>query len=331
MWRILGLLITGIVALGGCATGEPGLSVSPRDVSGTSCASLTLPPDLASLSLPSSLSTSSLSAVDRPPIDDGLSSEARHIAEIIGVLPLVQETRELAGVDPGGEGETRQRLFELQQYLSNQMMTTFFEVSSVASRIDCEAIRANHVATTLTEIREQRSQRYEVAAIVGDAVIGIVGGALTLGVSEIAAAIADIGGGVFAAGFGLAAGFTSEEHEYHAPQNFLRELWENPQAPTLFSQTVWRFLNWPLGDQAEYSTKRNELIAEWQNDGFIAQSGTTNRRTDLLFSTAGLYEIEDLRIRAQMLEELKTYVNVMVQQLHLLSREVLSFRRVTLQ
>ena len=187
------------------------------------------------------------------------------------------------------------------------------------------------MATTLTEIRDQRAQRYEVAAIVGDAVIGIVGGALTLGVSEIAAAIADIGGGVFAAGFGLAAGFTSEEHEFHAPQNFLRELWENPQTPSLFSGTVWRFLNWPLGKQAEHSTKRDELIAEWQNDGFIAPAGTSNRRTDLLFSPGGLYEIGDLRIRAQMLEELKTSVNVIVQQLHLLSREVLGFRRVAMQ
>ena len=138
MWRLIGLLITGMVALGGCATNTPSLSVSPRDVSGTSCVPLIIPQDLASLSLPSSFPASSSSAMDPPRISDGLSSEARQIAEIIGVLPLVQKTRELAEADRLRQGETTHRLVELQQYLSNQMMTTFFEVSSVASRIDCE-------------------------------------------------------------------------------------------------------------------------------------------------------------------------------------------------
>lgn len=218
--------------------------------------------------------------------------------------------------------EMRQHLLELRQSFSESMMTTFFEVSSLTGQIDCEAVRAAEVANTLTEIRDQRAQRYEIIAIVGDALVGVAGGALGLGVGETASAIADMFGGSLAAGFGLAAGFTEEEHEFRDPHNFLRDLWEAPTKPSAFPERAWRFLNWPSTEKTEYPTIRQELIAEWQDDGFIAKAGTTDRRTALLFGSGGAYAIEDLRARAQMLEELKTYMNGMVQQLHLLSQEV---------
>ncbi|MEO8328295.1 MAG: hypothetical protein ABI618_20815 [Nitrospirota bacterium] len=328
MLRTLGLLITGIVVLGGCATSAPSLSVSPRDVSGTSCASLSIAPAMSSRPLPLAIPSSMLSSLDHPDTPDGLSSKARQIAEIIGILELIRKTQALEAEDRLLQGGTNQRLFELRHDLSDRMMTTFFQVSAVANQIDCEAIRANHVANTLTEVRDQRARRYEVTAIVGDALIGIVGGAFTLAAKEIAAGVAEVVGGSFATGFGLASGLAGGEHEFRDPQNFLRELWEAPPAPTVFPAIVWRFLNWPLLEGAEYPTKRDELIAEWRDDGFITQPGTMDRRTTLLFGKGGIYEIEDLRVRAQMLEELKTYVNVMVQQLHLLSQEILNSRQV---
>jgi hypothetical protein len=283
MLRTLGLLITGLVALGGCATSAPSLSVSPRDVSGTSCAKLSITQAMSSRPLPLEIPSSTSSSLDHPNTPDGLSSKARQIAEIIGVLELIQKTQSLEAEDRLLQDGTKQRLFELRQYLSDQLMTTFFQVSSVASLIDCEAIRANHVANTLAEIRDQRARRYESTAIVGDAMIGIVGGALTLVAKDTVAVIAEIFGGSLAVGFGLTASYVGGEHEFRDSQNFLGELWEASQAPTVFPAIVWRFLNWPLVEEAEYPTRRDELIAEWRDDGFIAKVGTMDRRTTLLF------------------------------------------------
>ena len=248
------------------------------------------------------------------------------MAKIIGILPIIQEIRALEAAEQPLQLATRQHLLELRQSFSETMMTTFFEVNSVAGQIDCEAIRANHVANTLSEIRDQRAQRYEIIAIVGDALVGVAGGALALGAKQTVSSIADIFGGTLAVGFGLAAGLTEEEREFRDPQNLLRELWETPPKSTVFPETVWRFLNWPVAEKAEFPTIRQELIAEWQDDGYIAKAGTSDRRTSLIFSSGGVYEIEDLRARAQMLEELKTYVDGMVHQLHLLSLEFLNGR-----
>jgi hypothetical protein len=335
MLRQYAVLIIGIVVVGGCATAEPTLKVSPRDVSGTYCAPLFIVPSVPSRlkplasEIPSPLSSRS----DGQPAADGLSSESHQIAEIIGVLDLVRETRALEVQGAQLPDGARPRLVEVRQDLADQLMMSFFEVSSVVNRVDCEVTRANHVAGALSESRDRRAQRYEITAIVGDALIGIVGGAFTLAVKETAAGIADVVGGSFATSFGLSAAFVGGEHEFFHPDrtNMLRELWEAPQVPTVFPVSVWRFLNWPLSEAAEYRSRRDELLAEWQNDGLIGEPGKIDRRAMLFFGTGGTYDIDDLRARAQMLEVIKTSLNVMVQYLYLLSQEVLHHQQVAVR
>jgi hypothetical protein len=324
------VLILGILAVGGCATGDPTLKVSPRDVSGAYCAPLFTVPSM----------TSRLRALpplppepDRTLVPDGLSHESHQIAEIIGVMDLVRETRALEAADAQLPGEAKQRLVEARQHLADRLVMIFFEVSSVAGRVDCEATRANHVANALAEIKDQRVQRYAITAIVGDALIGIVGGALSIASQGTAAGVADIVGGSFATGFGLAAGLTGGEHKFFVPEqtNLLRELWEAPPVPTMFPVSVWRFLNWPLSEDADYRTRRDELIAEWRYDGLIGESSQLDRRATLFFGTGGTYSIDDLRARAQMMEVIKTSLSVMTQYLYLLSQEVLNQQQVAVR
>ena len=335
MLRKHAVLIIGIVVFGGCATAEPTLKVSPRAVSGAYCAPLFTLPSMSTrfIPLPSEIPSARSPGSDRPPAPDGLSSESRQIAEIIGVLDLVREMRALETPDAQARDGAKHRLVEVRQYLSDRLMMSFFEVNSVVGRVDCEVTRANHVASALDELRDNRARRYEITAIVGDALIGIVGGALTIALQETAAGIADIVGGSLGASFGLAAGLTGGEHEFFHPDktNLLRELWEAPQAPTVFPVSVWRFLNWPLSEDAEYRTRRDELIAEWRNDGLIGESGKLDRRATLFLGRGGTYDIDDLYARAQMLEVVKTSLSVMMQYLYLLSQEVLHHQQVAVR
>ena len=329
------VLIIGMFVLGGCATTEPTLKVSPRGVSGAYCAPLFSLVSLPSRvpPVPSDLPSTQAPGSERPSALEGLSSESRQIAEIIGVVDLVREMRALEAQGEQQRDGARQRLIEVRQHLSDRLMMIFFEVSSVVNRVDCEVIRANHVANALYELRDQRARRYEITAIIGDALIGVVGGAFTIALQQTASGIADLVGGTFATGFGLAAGLTGGEHEFFHPEktNLLRELWEAPQTPTVFPVTVWRFLNWPLSGEAEYRTRREELIAEWRNDGLIGEPGKRDRRATLVFGTGGTYEIDDLYARAQMLEVVKTSLSVMGQYLYHLSQEVLHHQQVAVR
>lgn len=93
MLRKHAVLIIGIVVCGGCATPEPGLKVSPRAVSGAYCSPLFTLPSMSArfIPLPSEIPSALSPGSDRPPVPEGLSSESRQIAEIIGVLDLVRE------------------------------------------------------------------------------------------------------------------------------------------------------------------------------------------------------------------------------------------------
>lgn len=320
-------IIIGLLLLSGCATGERSLKVSPRDVSGAYCAPLFIAPSVASR-IPSSpeLSSTSESASEL----EGLSPESRQIAEIIGVMELVRQTRALETQGAPLSDEGKRRLVEARQHLSDLLVTVSFEVSGASGRVDCEATRAHHVASALAEMREERVRRYEITAIVGDALIGIVGGGFSLAAMATASGVADVIGGTFATGFGLAAGLTGVDHEFFHPErtNILREIWEGPSVSTTFPMSVWRFLNSPLSHDAEYRTRREELIAEWRNDGLIGEAGELDRRATLLFGTGGTYEIDDLRARAQMLEVVKTELSVMTHHLYLISQEVLNQQQV---
>lgn len=323
-------LVIGVLWLSGCVTGEPTLKVSPRDVSGAYCSPLFTVP--AGISRGSSLPA--LTSRSNSPSDlEGLSPESRQVAEIIGVMDVIKYARTLEAQDAQLSDEAKGRLVEVRQHLSDRLVTIFFEVSSVSGRVDCEATRATHVASALAERREARARRYEITAIVGDALIGIVGGGFTLAAKETASGIADVIGGTFATGFGLAAGLTGDESQFFHPDrtNLLREIWEGPSVPTMFPESVWRFLNWPLTEEAGFRTRREELIAEWRNDGLIGDTEQLDRRGRLFFGIGGTYTIDDLRARAQMLEIIKTELSVMMQHLYLFSQEALNQQQVAVR
>ena len=109
------------------------------------------------------------------------------------------------------------------------------------------------------------------------------------------------------------------------PRNPLRELWESPAQPTIFPPDVWRFLNWPLGKDPTGRTRRDLLITEWKEEGWLGEpdSKTERKRKSLFFGEGGAYAVDDLRTRARMLQVLKTHVNLMNQDIDLLLREVL--------
>lgn len=320
-------IVAGIVA-GGCATNEPTLKISPIDATGATCASLSSVPFMPVQGMPSDIPSAPPAVTDRSLKPDGLSIRASRIAEIIGVSELVKDIRTLEAQAGQLSDETRQRLQAARHHLSDHLITTFFEINSVEGLVSCEETRTNHVAGALAEQQERRANRREIIAIVGDSLVGILGGAFSLATLGNAAGSADIVGGSVGSVFGLAAAVTGVEHEFRDPHNLLQELWEAPQTPTLFPASVWRFLNWPLGKDAAYRTKRDEIIAEWRADGLIGGPGKTGSRETLLFGKGGTYEIDDLRARSQMLEVLKIQLDVMAQGLSLISREVLSHQHV---
>ena len=263
--------------------------------------------------------------------DSGLESfslHAREMAVVIGVQDRLKELQALSRTvpqEPGAPEIDRNALRRLQirQQLSDRIALAAFEVSSIVAEAGCEETRTDHLADALTEIRSQREEIGLLVAIVGDALIGVVAGALGLAAKNTASEIVAIFGGALAAVFGTAAIFMGGEYDFHHSRNLLRDLREGPEQSDVFPPTVWRYLNWPFKEGGE--TIRQHLLSHWRAEGRFGEAGskTERHRLALFFENGGTYSIEELRDRAEMLDNLKAEMSLMNQDFNLLLQEIL--------
>jgi hypothetical protein len=253
--------------------------------------------------------------------ESALSPHARDIADIIGVTDLVTELKMRDDDAARSTDGARVRMLELRQQISDRLLLASFAVHSVVAEAACEESRADHLADRLQEVQEKRVRTQTIIAIVGDAMIGIVAGGLSLAAQETASAIAAIIGGGVATGFGLAAFFGEETHQFEHRRNLLREIWEGPDQSRLFPASVWKYLTTTSVDAPSL---RQSLIEDWRADGYLGQPGSEleRKRLTLFFGNGGLYTVNELRTEAEMLDSLRAAVNLMNQDLHLLFREV---------
>ena len=261
-------------------------------------------------------------------LEDILSPQSVEIAKLIGVTELVQQIHKLKTKDAQSLEGAKEAWVDARQHLSDRLLLSTLEISSITSEVDCEQMRTQHVVTAWTESRIDRTERHLQFAILGDAIVGgIFGGALALGLLDTASAVAAIVGGTITTGLSLAASFDDVQGEFQHERNLLREVWEGPEDSEIFPGLVWQFLNAPgMNDRNPTKTRRERLILDWRKHRWLgeADSEERERRIRLFFGDGGTYRTEDLRIRAQMLGFLKNYINLMHKRLNDLIREVLT-------
>jgi hypothetical protein len=92
----------------------------------------------------------------------------------------------------------------------------------------------------------------------------------------------------------------------------------------MFPHSVWRYFNgpsWVLPGE----TIRQALLEYWKEEGRLDQADDVEKRRDeLFFGQGGIYRMKELRIRAEMLNHLKSEVLRIGQDLNNLLYEVLT-------
>jgi hypothetical protein len=262
------------------------------------------------------------------PIAEALPDRVREVAAAINVLGLLSDLRRL---ESGAveRPEVAWRLLKTRQQISHRIALAAFDVTSTVAEVDCEESRADHVADGLREMLQERADRDLFLVFAGDLWIGIIAGSLLVAGQDTASAASAIFGGLFATGIGSASAFADETHAFHHPRNHLHDIREGPSQSTLFPASVWRYLNgpsWILPGE----TIRQALLEYWKEEGRLHQpdaepdNDTDKKRNELYFGEGGIYRIKELRLRAEMLDHLKSEVLRMGQDLNNLLYEVLT-------
>jgi hypothetical protein len=308
----------------GCATGShPPPNVEVIGELASHCTPATTsqpPPDMPQSPVPNHDGV--MEQADKPAAAVRLSPRAAQMASIVGIDRLLSRLQALKQQETAKVESAALRLLTLRRQLSDRLLLVLIETGSIAAELDCERARAEELAVRLEEIQNDIQHRRTVRAIVGEAGLQMAaGGLLVLGLST-AAGVSQITGNLNALVNGLAALGGDQETDMIQDRNLLGEVWDAPDTPVLFPPPVWRFLNQPA-DEGDGETRRETILSVWR--GRLGPPGTEieQQRRELFFGKGGIYDVEELRHRADMLALLKAFVNLMHQDLNLLFRETL--------
>ena len=250
-----------------------------------------------------------------------LSTEAQRTAALIGFRDLP----EWSSVRPDGNQERHAlAIISLRQTASHRMALVVSDVMATIAALDCEAARSDHLANAIGETHQDISDQALFAVLASDIFIGVIPGALLLSGLSVAAEANAVFGGVIAVGFGSVDTVLHIDQDFRHPHNFLRELWEGPSESQLFPPVVWKFLN-DASDKKPDRTVRETLLARWQTAGPGDEPELlpdASRRLPLLVSEGGRYDQKALRMRAQMLQQLRSEVLRLGLSIHLLKYEL---------
>jgi hypothetical protein len=251
-----------------------------------------------------------------------LSPSSLKLAALLGLDEVLYDLAALHRNQPR-DPEHRVTLLWRHQQVMDRISLASFDVISTVTELDCEEARADHVADGLTQLRQDKQERGLFLALVGDALIGVVAGALSIAGQATAASANAILGGALATGIGGAATiFLSVDHEFAHPRNHLAEVWNAQDSSPLFPDSVWRYLT----ATAPHSPRsiREHLVARWLEEGRFGDLESIVRRQALLLGSGDIYDIRELRTRAEMLNHLKSAVLRMGQDLNMLMYEIMS-------
>jgi hypothetical protein len=228
---------------------------------------------------------------DEPP-PDGAPREA-HIAALVGLSGVTAE-------QASRSIETRVRVVERVELASQA-------IGATSAELDCESERAEQAADYLARVQTSSVQGFTIGSIAAATLTGIAGVLLsTHGASAFAQDTTAISGGAVTAGLGLASLYIHPQANFEHRRNLLADIWRGPATSTMFHPVVWTYLTRPPFSNSQREPIRQNIVARWRRFRQLEDPATVA----VLFGGGGPYDVDALRSRAAMLDEVKAEVEL---------------------
>ena len=231
------------------------------------------------------------------------------VADAAGLLPHLQEMLRLeaqARQQPGLPAEVA--VLRQRQQIQARLLALRTTISSVAAELGCQGEAASQVASYLTQQDSRRTQRLNVWSLGVGAASGIGTTVLTNQPLQYAAGI---GGGLAVAVLGIKTLSVGSTIEFPHVHNMLTDVWEEKSISTVFPPSVWYLLTDPTFSYNGRTSIVHNTRLRWQRYRQLAQPDTKQGRqmATLFFGPGGTYSAGQLRLRADMLNELQAAVH----------------------
>lgn len=254
-----------------------------------------------------------------------LSMSSLNIANAIGILDLLTKYYNFMSfyrMHP--TTETKINLIEMMQQINFKINVASLEVSAISSELDCEEERASQFANYLKD----KESKTENSLIIGSIIIGASGAIAAEFISNNSsnnnlASEFTIGVSLIEATLGVAILLNKKKIEFRHPVNALSDIWTNSAVSRYFPPSIWYYLNYENPKKNEKSLAKL-LVDKWLIFGQVSKGNdkSKNKMYDLLFGEGGKYSADQLKNRAEMLDQTESYVSLMKQDLKKLSFEI---------
>ncbi|MCX6216920.1 hypothetical protein [Spirosoma sp.] len=234
------------------------------------------------------------------------------VANAAGILPLLQDFIRLKKARSASSDQERSAN---RQQINDRLWLASMQVSGIAGELDCEAERANRLATYLQQLDGKRIQQLTILSVVVGALTTVVTAFIQ---ADTPSKTVSIGGGVASAFLAGKAAVSSKRTIHLVDERYLlTDIWDQPQQSTFHPPFIWRMLtehSLSYGSQHSISFNTRQ---RWLN---YSLAGASTLDEQLYFGPEGEYRSDNLLTRAEMLNQLQAEVRLFyvdLQNLHL--------------
>lgn len=222
--------------------------------------------------------------------------------------------------------EERITILELSQQINNRINQASLEISSFASELDCEEERLTQIADYHKGKERERESKLTVAAIVVGATGGIGSSAMALNdKTDKASNYVAIASGITEAVIGILMLTNNRKITIEHPRNALRDIWKGEYTSGIFPASIWYYINYTNPALPEQASIRNQILQRWTSFKQIDTNATKSKSKKLLdmyFGNGGNYSTDQLYNRANMYDQLESYIKLIKQDVMALSLQV---------
>jgi len=253
---------------------------------------------------------------------DVLSSEARQVAQDIGVAKLLDSAPGNRDLDSAGAV----KVLLVRQLITERVMGASLAIDGVDAVIDYEIEQNRAVRSGLEDKRDRAQNFINIASFVTSGASGVASSAL-----QFKSSTANIGNAIGIAGGGASIALSivglhkqegGRETLGESPRMlaafFGRPPYANERIVSEYPEEVWKYLNSEAPDHR--ATRKQELIEKWQREGFIENGGSGGQRPNSEaaigeFSHLRMLSISEMNDRNSMLRDIRAQVSLMKQNL----------------
>lgn len=244
----------------------------------------------------------------------GLDPDMVETADVIGALDALEDMLAAERRADGGIS-----LLLARQALHDRVLLAMLGVQTAFAALDCEDERGDRLRGQLQRIDARRTRNLGLANVLIGAATAVAAGGLSLGAMSNASDIAGIIGGSAGAAAGGMVLFATTSGTLRTHTNLLDEVWRQPEQSALFPPTVWRYLT--RRDAPGQPSLIDEIKKEWVDAGLVDDEDGNHA---LVFSSDGVFTIDDLERRDAMLQLLEARVTLMSRDLRLLLEAIVA-------